>query len=172
MLAPHRSDVADLNRRARRLLRSIGALGDPVLTVEGTPFAIGDHVVALRNHRRIGVLNGTRGTVAGRSGDGLTITTDDGATVDVPSRYLLAGHLDHAYAMTVHKSQGTTVDVALVLGDDTLHAEAGYTAITRGRLRNQLYAVEAVPDDLQLLRRSLARRTAKTTATEQRGLSL
>ena len=172
MLASHRSDVADLNRRARRLLRSTGALGEPVLTVEGTPFAVGDHVVALRNHRRIGVLNGTRGTVAGRSGDGLTITTDDDATVDVPSRYLLAGHLDHAYAMTVHKSQGSTVDVALVLGDDTLHAEGGYTAITRGRLRNQLYAVQAVPDDLQLLRRSLARSTAKTTATEQRGLAL
>ena len=62
MLAPHRSDVADLNRRARRLLRSTGALGDPVLTIEGTPFAVGDHVAALRNHRRIGVLNGTRGT--------------------------------------------------------------------------------------------------------------
>lgn len=50
-------------------------------------------------------------------------------------------HLSHAYARTVHKTQGLTCDVALLLGDDTLYAELGYTGLTRGRQENRLYAV-------------------------------
>ncbi|HEX2064571.1 MAG TPA: hypothetical protein VHE80_09145 [Acidimicrobiales bacterium] len=65
MLALHRSDVADLNRRARARLRAFGALGDPVLRLDGVYFAVGDRVMALRNYRRIGLLNGTRATVEG-----------------------------------------------------------------------------------------------------------
>jgi len=65
-----------------------------------------------------------------------------------------------------------TCNVALVLGDDTLHAEAGYTAITRGRLRNHLYAVTApeADDPLASLRRGLERSSAKKTALEHAGL--
>jgi ATP-dependent exoDNAse (exonuclease V) alpha subunit len=76
--------------------------------------------------------------------------------------------------VAVHKSQGMTCDVALVLGDDTLHAEAGYTAMTRGRFRNHLYAVAADDpgDALAAVRRALARSTAKTMAHEVAGRSV
>lgn len=40
--------------------------------------------------------------------------------------------------MTVHKAQGMTCDVSLVLGDDSLYAEAGYTSINRGRIATLL----------------------------------
>jgi len=49
MLALHRSDVADLNRRARARLRAVGELGEPVLSVDGVDFAVGDRVMALRH---------------------------------------------------------------------------------------------------------------------------
>ncbi len=55
-------------------------------------------------------------------------------------------HLSHAYARTVHKTQGLTCDVALLLGDDTLYAELGYTGLTRGRQHNHLYAVTSSLD--------------------------
>ena len=42
---------------------------------------------------------------------------------------------------TVFRSQGITVDHAFLLGNDTLFQEAGYTALSRGRLSNHLYAV-------------------------------
>ena len=45
------------------------------------------------------------------------------------------------YALTVFRSQGITVDHAFLLGNDTLFQEAGYTALSRGRLSNHLYAV-------------------------------
>ncbi len=76
--------------------------------------------------------------------------------------------------MTIHKSQGMTCDVSLVLGDETLHQEAGYTSITRGRDRNHVYDI-AAPEpgspaaDLQ---RALARSAAKQTAHERGGLGL
>ncbi|MBV8960137.1 MAG: relaxase domain-containing protein, partial [Actinobacteria bacterium] len=168
MLALHRADVADLNRRVRSQLRAVGELGDSVVRLGELDFAVGDRVVALRNRRSIGLLNGTQGTVQGRSGTGLVVATDEGTAVEVPLEYLREGHLTHAYALTIHKSQGMTCDVALVLGDDGLHAEAGYTAMTRGRAINRLYAVTADDhsDLVADLRRSLERSTAKTAAIE------
>jgi ATP-dependent exoDNAse (exonuclease V) alpha subunit len=166
MLALHRSDVGDLNRRARLRLRASGDLGEPVLVLDDLELAVGDRVIALRNRRRIGLLNGTQATIQGRAGNDVVVVTDDGTRVHVPLDYLLEGHLTHAYALTVHKSQGMTCDVALVLGDDTIHAEAGYTAMTRARTRNHLYAVASgEPGDvLAEIRRALERSTSKTTA--------
>ena len=135
MLALHRSDVGDLNRRARsqptaqRRSRRAG-------NRHRRPRARrGDRVIALRNRRRIGCSTAL-GHGRGRAGKDIVVETDEGARVQVPSSTCSTGHLTHAYAMTIHKSQGMTCDVALVLGDDTLHAEAGYTAMTRARTRN------------------------------------
>ena len=41
--------------------------------------------------------------------------------------------------MTDHKAQGLTCDRAYVLGSPELYTEAGYTALSRGRLENHLY---------------------------------
>ena len=48
--------------------------------------------------------------------------------------------LQHGYAMTVHVAQGLTVDHAFVLAGPGLNRELGYTALSRGRETNQLYA--------------------------------
>lgn len=124
--------------------------------------------MTLRNNRRLGLVNGAVGTVVVSTSDGVIVEDDNGGRAGVPYGYIEQGHVAHAYASTVHKSQGLTCDVALLLGDDTLFAEAGYTGITRGRGRNQVYVVRgSAPDELDTLRRSLARRAAKQTAIEQ-----
>ncbi len=174
MLALHRSDVTDLNDRARSLLKGHGQLGTQVFANDEIELCVGDRVLALRNDRHIGVCNGTRGTVVRRAGAAIEIATDDGQRLDVPSSYVDDGRLTHGYAMTIHKSQGMTCDVSLVLGDDSLYAEAGYTSMTRGRLRNHIYAVSAPdPNDPTIeLRRALARSAAKQTALELGGRGL
>jgi len=168
MLALHRSDVGDLNRRARGLLRRDGQLGERVLSTDALELCVGDRVLALRNDRTIGLCNGDQAVVTGRTGRDLHLAMIDGRLLDVPLKYVIGGHVTHGYAMTIHKSQGITCDVSLVLGDDTLYAEAGYTSITRGRLRNHVYAVTSPdPDDpLVHLRRALDRSTAKQTALD------
>lgn len=172
MLALHRHDVADLNRRARQHLIANNRLGSVAFDSDQLELRVGDRVVALRNERRVGVVNGTQGTVVGGNGRAIEIETGVGERVAIPAEYVAAGHLTHGYAMTIHKSQGMTCDVALVLGDDTLHREAGYTSITRGRERNHVYAVALLDVDAPdaELRRALAHSTAKQTAHDRGGL--
>ncbi len=174
ILALRRSDVDELNYRVRRLLHRNGQLRDRVIATHDADFCVGDRVLALRNDRRIGVMNGTQGTIAGMEEGNLLVDTHDGRRLEIPARYAAEGHLTHGYAMTVHKAQGMTCDVSLVLGDDSLYAEAGYTSITRGRFRNHVYVVASHdPDDpVAEVRRALDRSAAKQTAIEQMGLGL
>ena len=79
--------------------------------------------------------------------------------------------LNHGYARTVHKTQGLTCEVALLLGDDTLYAELGYTGLTRGSDENHLYAVAVEPSDpeghaLEHVIRALGTSRAKTAAVD------
>lgn len=149
MLAVRRADVADLNRHAQARLIAAGALepGGPHVDLgAGQRALVGDEVACGRNDRRAGLINGTRLTVTGIDPDTHTITgtgtgTDDGRTAVVPGAYVDQGRVALAYASTVHKAQGRTVDRTLLLGDDRLYAEAGYVGLSRGRQHNQLYVV-------------------------------
>ena len=104
----------------------------------GLGFAGGDKVICLRNDRRLDVLNGTFGTVERRVGQSLVVETADGPRA-LPSDYLEAGHLGHAYAMTVHKSQGMTVERAFVLSSESLSQESGYVAMSRATESTELF---------------------------------
>lgn len=144
MLARRRVDVADLNERARLAFVAAGWL-DPEaeVVVGGVGLCEGDWVVTLRNNRQLGVMNGDRGTVMAVDEDNVTVQLDRGPVVALPADYVADGHLDHGYALTIHKAQGTTCDRTFVLGDETLRRESGYTALSRGREENRLYVMDA-----------------------------
>jgi conjugative relaxase-like TrwC/TraI family protein len=144
MLAHRRRDVADLNERARRALRERGKIGDDQLTARGRSFAVGDRVVARRNDRRLGIVNGDTGRVAAIDDHVVTLALADDRTVRVPESYVCAGHLEHGYALTAHLAQGATVDRAFILGSDELYREWGYTALSRHREEARFY-VSATP---------------------------
>jgi Ti-type conjugative transfer relaxase TraA len=138
MLAVNRRDVAALNREAREMLRQRGSLGADLVRAPGRSFAFGDEVICLRNARRLGVINGTRGTVAELAAGHLIIDTAAGPRT-LPPSYLDARHLDYGYASTVHKAQGATYDRAFVLATDSLTREAGYVAMSRARRGTELF---------------------------------
>ena len=148
MVAARWADVDDLNARARQRVAAAGMLSGSVLEIDGRPYQVGDRVMTLRNQRRLGVRNGTVATITDIDQAEQVVTIHaEGATVHaLPSEYLDAGYLRHAYATTIHKAQGLTVDQALVLGNDALDQEAGYVALSRGRANNRLYLVEC-PDE-------------------------
>lgn len=182
MIAARRSDVAALNNFARERMAAAGRLGETSVEAAGAVFATGDVVMTTRNDRHLGVVNGTRGTVVSLDPDSreLTLLTDDGRNAVLPSSYLEAGHLTHAYAITGHKSQGMTADRSFVLVDETLYKEWGYVAMSRGRLDNRLYAVAGVDldredtggqvvrpnDPVPAITRSLGRSRAKELALD------
>ena len=182
MIAARRSEVSDLNQRARRMVRSAGRLGEASIDVDGVQFSTGDRVMTLMNNRRLEVKNGTQGTIqdldVGRGE--VTLQRDDGSSVTLPSSYLAAGYLSHAYAITGHKAQGMTTDRAFVLGDETLYREWTYVAMSRGRFDNRLYVVAgrdperdevggevtAGDDPLRDLTRAVGRSRAKDLALD------
>jgi conjugative relaxase-like TrwC/TraI family protein len=153
MIARRRADVADLNRRARARLRDAGAVVGVEIQVGEVAFARGDQVVVKRNDARLGVTNGERGVVIAVDDEHQRLAvqlSDDVVTLDhafltTPTRQGDPS-LTHGYAITCHVAQGVTVDRAFVLADDSLTSELGYTAMSRGRHRNDLYVADR-PDE-------------------------
>lgn len=74
----------------------------------------------------------------------LTVQTVDGRCVELDAAAIDKAHLDHAYALTVHRAQGATYDRAHVYADGG-GRELGYVAMSRARESTTLYAVA---DDL------------------------
>jgi len=176
MIASTRADVADLNVRARRQLRDNGRIGGPVWANDVVEFAEGDRVIATRNRHKLGLINGQQATVAFATKHGLGLALDNGGMVITPDEYINSGHLQHGYAMTVHKAQGMTCDDTFFLGDEGLYNELAYTGMSRGRNTNRLYTVRPVdadgrphPDPFNDIRRDLASSRAKTAAIDHHG---
>ena len=74
-----------------------------------------------------------------RTGRGLTVVTRHGTIAPIPDPYVADGHLDIAYASTIHAAQGATVDETHTLATDTMGADALYVAMTRGRHSNHVH---------------------------------
>jgi ATP-dependent exoDNAse (exonuclease V) alpha subunit len=178
MLAATTHEVAMLNGLARAELRWSGRLGPDLIETDRGGFALRDRVVCLCNDRRLGVLNGTIGAIERRVGSGLVISTTEGERF-LPASYVEAGHLGHGYALTVHKSQGMTVDRAFVLATESLTREAVYVAMSRAREGSELFVSLGSSHDNpghdprpilsanEELARRLARSRAKQLATAE-----
>src|SRR5207248_7747407 len=71
---------------------------------------------------------------------------DQQRTARIPFRYAAAGDLTHAYAMTIHKAQGATVECALVLADESLTREHAYTALSRATRGTDIFLETSDPE--------------------------
>jgi ATP-dependent exoDNAse (exonuclease V) alpha subunit len=179
MVAMRWHDIHELNHRARLLLLDAGDIHGPVLEIGGRDFQPGDRVMTLRNQRRLGITNGTTGTIetVDPKARTLAMRTDEGSSVTLPAVYLHADTVVHAYATTIHKAQGSTVDRAFIYADDQLSRETAYTAMSRGATENRIYLAHSLAketdhghqqthDARQELARSLQRSQAQQLAVE------
>jgi Ti-type conjugative transfer relaxase TraA len=136
MLAYTRADVRLLNEQARSLRRAAGEIGkgEDIQTERGArEFAPGDRLFFLKNERSLRVKNGSLGTVE-KIRNGLLqvrIDGDEARRVVVDSKHY--PHLEHGYAATIHKAQGTTVDRAYVLATRHFDRHSTYVALSRHR---------------------------------------
>jgi exodeoxyribonuclease V alpha subunit len=114
--------------------------GQPERRYGGRVFRVGDKVTQLRNNYDkgvAGVFNGTVGVVTGMSLEDskLTVLTDEDESVDYGFDEL--DELAHAYAATIHRSQGSeypAVVIPLTTGSwMMLRRNLLYTAITRAK---------------------------------------
>uniref|UniRef100_UPI00366E81DB SF1B family DNA helicase RecD2 n=1 Tax=Micromonospora sonneratiae TaxID=1184706 RepID=UPI00366E81DB len=120
-LAPHREGMPERRQGAR-------------------VFRVGDKVIQIRNNYDkgvAGVFNGTVGVVTALSTDDqqLTVRTDEDE--DIPYDFDELDELQHAYAITVHRSQGSeypAVVIPMTMSSYTLlQRNLLYTAVTRAK---------------------------------------
>ncbi|MBP1504702.1 relaxase domain-containing protein [Acinetobacter nosocomialis] len=157
MLAGTRSDLYRLNQAARLKMNRSGQLGASceVETVLNNvhsfrEFAVGDQILFCKNQRRLGITNGDVGILKKIqiNQDGhwqFQVEREDSKIVEfsltddenIKSAYTA---IDHAYAISVHKAQGMTVDHAFVLSSDTMiDREWSYVAASRAREKTHFY---------------------------------
>jgi Ti-type conjugative transfer relaxase TraA len=145
ILAATRREVRNLNQAARAEFREIGALRGndvAVLTSRGERvFAEGDRVVFLRNSHDLDVKNGTTAEVLKVDDRIMRVQLADGSErlVNHAAHY---NHIDHGYALTVHKSQGATVDRAHVVAGEMTGREWSYVAASRAREETRVYTTK------------------------------
>jgi Ti-type conjugative transfer relaxase TraA len=147
MLAYTRKDVAELNDLVRHELQQSGHLGVEanhqafiVETARGhKEIAIGERLYCLQNDRRLGVMNGTLGTVTAidEKNNSLTLQLDKGSVqgegLELELNLNQYNHFDYGYAATIHKAQGVTVDRTQLLASTHLDSHASYVALSRHR---------------------------------------
>ncbi|WP_249012224.1 MobF family relaxase [Conexibacter sp. DBS9H8] len=95
--------------------------------------AVGDRIICRDNDARVGVDNGTRGTVRRVASEAIVFETDGGLYRDLPAAYV-ADHVEHAYCLTGHGMQGGTVERAIVVASPAdLTRGWSYSALSRAR---------------------------------------
>jgi conjugative relaxase-like TrwC/TraI family protein len=149
--------VDALNFTVRQHLQNSGQLTDRLDTGGLLDLAVGDRVVLRINDyqaravsgERTPLFNGHTATIVGQTPDGIIAHLDHTDNhVTLPSAYLADGGVDYAYALTAHKAQGGTWDLAIAVGTEGLYREAGYLVLSRGRSENWLVVTQTEIDAL------------------------
>jgi len=143
MVAYHRDSVETLNRAARAVWARLGRLSGPELEAPGgRRFRAGDRVVTLAPGPDGAWVTSQRAVVTSVDTEAKTLTavTPEGAELHMGTEHTGADKLGHAYAVTAHRCQGSTVDVTHAL-EDGGGRELAYVAMSRARHESHVHVV-------------------------------
>ena len=163
VLAHTNADRIGLNELMRAELQKQGQLADEILvdTARGkVAMAAGELVMFTKADRDLGVKNGTTGVIEKISGGVITVALENGKTCqfDATQKGDNTTHIDYAYAVTVHKSQGMTLDTAFVYANKSMTKENLGVAMTRHRFDAQVFGSKeqfsSLPEMVKILDRS------------------
>ncbi|NDW06496.1 AAA family ATPase [Jiella pacifica] len=156
-LAHRRKDVHVLNQAIKMGLREregvrIESLFD---TIHGPrAFAEGDRLLFTRNDGALNVRNGMLGTVQKLDDDELTVCLDPNEKGEARRVSFSPSHFpffDHGFAVSIHRSQGCTVDRSFVLSSRTLDTHLAYVAMTRHRKAATFYTAPEIERSSMML---------------------
>lgn len=143
VMASDHDTVNQLALRARAARVAAGEVAAAGIRSGEQIVGVGDEVIATLNDRHLvttaggWVRNGDRWRIQAHRYDGTVVldSLDGRGRVTVAADYATE-HLALAYAVTVHKSQGLTVDDAVLVVDTNTAAEHLYVGMTRERHTN------------------------------------
>lgn len=158
VLASTNEDVDAMNALIRAQRIEDGEVDDSsqVRLAHGEAAGLGDVIIARQNRRLAGpdgglghkIHNGQMFRIHGIHEDGSLLVEDvaKGLRVDLPADYV-AQFTHLGYASTVHRAQGSTVDVTHAVIDGSTGRAGLYVGLTRGKKENRVYAVTDEPVD-------------------------
>ena len=131
ILTPYRNETYHVNKLIHKKLF-------PNSEEEGRlPYEVGDRVMFLHNRRRKGYVNGDTGTIIGIENDQYIITLNNDSCDEVSIPIDNTEDMTYAYAITVHKSQGSEYKTVIIEipkdCSNIFSRKLLYTAITRAR---------------------------------------
>jgi Ti-type conjugative transfer relaxase TraA len=152
-------DVQQLNAALRAVRKERGELGDDheFKTKDGKAnFATQDKILFRTTDKRKGISNGAIGTIEAIDGTNITVRLDESKkrlTFDAAEFQAFR----HAYAATIYKGQGRTLDDVYLFHTRHWKAAATYVALTRHRDDVKLFVSTELTRDNADLARQLAR---------------
>jgi hypothetical protein len=160
MMAYSNRDVRDLNAQARSLLKASGVIEEKEVAYtivreveddfgrrkgfkETRSFSKGDRLVFTRNKQDLCVKNGSRGTILSLEANKIEVELDRAPGQDQGHKVRFSPQMfpffDQGWAVTIHKSQGATVDKSFLLASHEMNQNLTYVAMTRHREDVQVY---------------------------------
>jgi Ti-type conjugative transfer relaxase TraA len=178
MFAATNATVHAINQKVRATLQSEGKLKNEKMLCaldEGIdrprrefeiPVAIGERLMFKKNDYKLDVRNGTVGTIEGFGAQSLRIRIDGKTPRVLDVDLSLYRNFDYAYAMTIHKGQGVTVDRSHVFAERNMDRNMTYVGLSRHREAASLYWSTDVFSSRWKLEASLGRRRSKDTTLD------
>jgi Ti-type conjugative transfer relaxase TraA len=177
ILAPMNCEVRVINRLCQEERRQAGELGERSLKVAGEKIHEGERILLTKKDRALGVENGFTGEVVSldEAAGKITVKLDKGGReVGISVENYGAQHVRLGYCATVHKSQGSTREAAIVLlGGHMMDRHLSYVAASRSQGTTHLVCDHAevgkdptLRDALRTLARAMSRDRTKDLATD------
>lgn len=154
-----------INDAVRALKKENGTLGADLVKINDRYFALGDRLIFLENNKYIGIKNGMTGQVIGFQNGILSVTTESGNRDIKVEEY---DKVNHAYAITLYKSQGKTYDNTIMIANKMMDAKAVYVGMTRHRENVDLYYRKEDFASFKELATSLSKYSHKDTVADFR----
>jgi len=143
-----REQAGELNAAIRDRLVAAGLVDDTLTATAagGQQVGVGDLVATRRNDRGADVANRDTWTVTAVDADGGLSVAGPAGPRTLTAAYV-AGHVELAYASTVHGVQGDTAHAGHLLLDEHTGAAGAYVGMTRGRTANTAHLIaDTLPD--------------------------
>jgi exodeoxyribonuclease V alpha subunit len=147
MLCPSKTGLTGTHSVNERILEALGRN----LSTSSHPFSVDDRVIQTVNNYELGdngVMNGSTGVVVREADHELTVDFDG---EEIMIKGYAVADLEHAYGITVHKSQGSQYRAVIVPlytnSSKLLNRQLIYTAITRA---SDLVILVGVPEALEI----------------------
>jgi ATP-dependent exoDNAse (exonuclease V) alpha subunit len=154
-LTHRRKDVHAINQAIKAGLREQqGAKPETLINTDHGPraFAQDDRILFTKNDATLEVRNGMLGSIQAIDGDQVTVHLDpneQGQSRKLSFSVKNYPSIDHGFAVSIHRSQGCTVDKSYVLSSKTLDRNLLYVAMTRHREAARFYTARPISRKLK-----------------------